>query len=82
MPGQRIRVRQRIARREGDWIVDVAGEVLEVKQEPTGSWFVHGLNNKLWLNRVRLRKDDGDVTTVSIDSATEVEVLGDAPPRA
>lgn len=81
-PGQRIRVRQRISRREGDWSVDVTGDVVDVCQEPTGSWFVHGLNHKLWLARIRLRKPDGELTTVNVDPASQIEILADAPADA
>lgn len=78
-PGQRIRVRQMIARREGAWSSEVIGEVLSVADEPTGSWFAHGKDDKLWLRRLRLRKADGDLTTVTVDQHTHIEVLEPAP---
>ncbi|MCG3128957.1 MAG: hypothetical protein CHACPFDD_03853 [Phycisphaerae bacterium] len=78
-PGQRIRVRQMIARREGAWSSEVIGEVLSVGDEPTGSWFAHGKDDKLWLHRLRLRKPDGDITTVTVDQHTHIEVLEPAP---
>ena len=75
-PGQRIRVFQEIHRREGDWDNAVEGEVLEVRPEKTGSWYTHGKDDKLWLNRIRLRKADGELTTLVIDPSTRYEVIG------
>lgn len=77
-PGQRVRIVQRIARREGDWMVEVCGEVLSVDEQPTGSWYAHAKDDKLWLRRVRLRKDDGDITTLTVDQHTDVQVLPSA----
>ncbi len=74
-PGQRIRVLQRISRREGHWTHEVTGTVVAVRPEKTGSWFAHGKDVKLWLNRVRLRKDDGELTTVVVDQHARFEVL-------
>lgn len=75
-PGQRIRVRQSIHRREGDWVTTVEGEILTVDDEKTGSWFAHSKDKKLWLKRIRLKKADGDLTTITLDQRSEVEVVG------
>jgi hypothetical protein len=74
-PGQRVRITQEIDRREDNWRREVIGKVIWARPEPTGSWFAHGKDEKLWLNRVRLEKDDGDVTTIVIDRHTRVELL-------
>ncbi len=74
-PGQKIRVTQWIDRREGGWERSVEGVVEEVKAEPTGSWFAHGKDAKLWLQRVVLRKADGEITTIVIDPRTKIDVL-------
>lgn len=76
-PGQRIRVVQTIARREGDWRGDIRGVIVDVEQEPTGSWYAHARDDKYWLGRVRLRKDDGELTTLTLDQHSEVELLAD-----
>jgi hypothetical protein len=76
-PGQRIRVRQTIARREGAWSGETVGTVLSIEAEPTESWFAHSRDNKLWLRRLRLRKDDGELTTLTLDQHSDVTVLGD-----
>ena len=78
-PGQRIRVLQAIDRREGNWMHELVGTVLSVGAEKTGSWHAHGKDGMLWLHRIRLRKQDGEITTVVIDQHTRVEVLPDLP---
>lgn len=73
--GQRIRVHQTIDRREGDWAAPVEGTVVSFITEKTGSWYAHGQDDKLWLNRIRLKKDNGELTTLTVDAMTRVEVL-------
>ena len=77
--GQRIRVSQEIDRREGNWTHELVGTVVAVTPEQSGSWHAHGKKGKLWLNRIRLRRDDGELTTVVVDRHTRVEVLTEAP---
>jgi hypothetical protein len=72
-PGQRVRITQEIDRREGNWASTVTGVVQSAGQEQTGSWFAHSKNGKYWLWRVRLRKDDGELTTLTVDPLTRVE---------
>jgi len=74
-PGQRVRIVQEIDRREGNWHAEVTGTILEVLTQPTGSWFAHGKHGKLWLNRLRLEKPDGEITTLVVDPHTRIEVL-------
>jgi len=76
-PGMHVRVVQVIHRREGDWHTAVTGEVLSCGQEKTGSWFTHSPKGKLMLTRLRLRKDDGELTTLTLDERTRIEILED-----
>jgi hypothetical protein len=78
-PGQRIRVYETVDRREGNWEMSVEGHLLAIRAEKTGSWFAHGKDTRLWLNRIRLQKDDGEISTLTVDQHTRVEVLEDAP---
>ena len=59
----------------------VAGTVVEYKQKPTGSRFAHAKNEKLWLDRLKVQKEDGELTTLILDEYSHVEVLGDARRR-
>lgn len=74
-PGQRVRISQEIDRREGNWRTDVVGVVQFVEQEKTGSWFASSKDGRLWLLRVQLKKEDGELTTLIVDSLTNVELL-------
>jgi len=72
-PGQRIRVTQSIIGRDTQWTTRVEGIVESCRSETTGSWYAHGKHDKLWLIRIRLRKDDGELTTLVIDHNSRVE---------
>ena len=76
-PGQRVRIRQTIDRRAGDWRCEVVGVVEAVEVGSTGSWYAHGKDDKFWLRRIRLKKDDGEITTLNLDQWTEVEQAED-----
>jgi len=74
-PGMRVRVTHTIRRRSGDWTTSVTGQVLSAGPEKTGSWYAHSPKGKLLLNRVHLRKDDGELAAVNLDESSRVEVL-------
>ncbi len=57
---------------------EVEGVVLRVGQQKTGSWFAHSKDKKLWIDRVELRKDDGELAYVNLDQYSRVDVLEDA----
>ena len=77
-PGARVRIIQQIGRREGSWQTEVIGVVQSVTREKTGSWYAHAKDDKYWLVRVRLRKDDGEVTALTVDAQTRIEPLAAA----
>jgi hypothetical protein len=73
--GNRIRVTQLIIGRDLRWTTSVEGVVESYRPEPTGSWFAPGKDDKLWLLRLRLRKADGELTTLTLDARSKVEML-------
>ncbi len=73
--GQRIRVTQTIHERADDWQGSVEGTVERVEARPTGSWYAHGKNDKLWLRRLLVRKDDGELVLVNVDPRTRIAIL-------
>ena len=77
-PGTRVKVTQQIAARDYTWTSDVVGTVLGYEQKQTGSWYAHSKNDKLWLDRLMLRKDDGELITLNLDDYSHVEVLDEA----
>ena len=75
-PGTRVLVTQQIAARHYALSSEVRGTVLNYEQRPTGSWFAHSKNDKLWLNRLMLRKDDGELITLNLDEFTRIQIEG------
>ncbi|GMV96534.1 MAG: hypothetical protein AMXMBFR83_08990 [Phycisphaerae bacterium] len=73
--GDYVRITQTIVGRDLRWPTTVEGVVESYRPEPAGSWYAHGKNDRLWLLRVRLRKPDGEITTLVLDPHSRVEVL-------
>jgi len=73
-PGARVKVTQQIAGRDYTWTSDVRGTVVSYEQKQTGSWFAHSRDDKLWLDRLTLRKDDGELTTLVLDEFSHIEI--------
>jgi hypothetical protein len=78
-PGTRVTVTQQIAARDYAWASKVCGTIVNYHQEQTGSWFAHSKDDKLWLDRLKIRKDDGEFTTLNLDEFSHIEVDGTAP---
>ena len=74
VPGARVKITQQIAARNYAWTADVRGTVVGFEQKQTGSWYAHSKNDKLWLDRLLLRKDDGEMTTLILDDYSRVEI--------
>ena len=81
-PGAKVKVTQQIAARDYALTSDVVGTVLSFEQKQTGSWYAHSKNDKLWLDRLLLQKDDGELTTLNLDDYSHVELLAAAPAGA
>lgn len=77
-PGMRVRILQQIPRGgDGDWSTTIEGEVVSFGQAKTGSWFAGSKDDRLWLDRVEIRKDDGEITVCNLDQYSQVEVVGE-----
>ena len=74
--GDRVRVVQQIPRRSGTMTTTIEGVILRAGQQKTGSWFAHARDKKLWLDRLELRLDDGELVTVNLDQFSRVEKVG------
>lgn len=86
-PGQRVRVTQQVphlGNGDATFSSSVEGTVVAFAQQKTGSWYAHSKDHKLWLDRLQLRKDDGELVFVNLDQYSSVEVVEPAPgsPRA
>ena len=76
-PGVAVKVTQQIAARHYALASDVRGTIVEYEQKQTGSWYAHSKNDKLWLDRLTLRKADGELVTLNLDDYTHI-VIEDA----
>ncbi len=76
--GQRVAVTQQIPQRQRVWTTRVEGTVLDLGQRPTGSWFTHGRHGRLWLDRLTLRKDDGEQVVCVLDQYSHIEIIREA----
>lgn len=75
-PGTRVRVTQQIARPREAQVIAVEGVIVRFGQQKTGSWFAHAKDDRLWLDRLELRKDDGEIVVCNLDRYSRVERLG------
>jgi hypothetical protein len=73
VPGARVRVTQQIAARDHTWISEVRGTVVSYDQQPTGSWYAHSKGDKLWLDRLTLKKEDGELTSLILDAFSHID---------
>ncbi len=74
VPGALVKVTQQIAARDHTWTTLTTGTVESYLQKTTGSWYAHSKNDKLWLDRLRIRKADGEISTLNLDEYSVVEV--------
>jgi len=70
-----VRITQQVVMGSQTTTAKVEGVVLAVGQQKTGSWFAHSKDHKLWLDRVQLRKDDGEVAFCNLDQNSRVEII-------
>jgi hypothetical protein len=74
-PGTRIRVRQTVRVGVQSWALEVSGVVREVKPIVTGIHTDRVPGEEPWVESVMLEKPDGELTRVTFDAHTQVEVL-------
>ncbi len=75
-PGMRVRVTQQMPFGRATTTTSVEGRVVRFGQQKTGSWFAHSKDDKLWLDRIELKKDDGELVVCNLDEFSRVEVVG------
>lgn len=74
-PGLRVRVTQQMPHRDQSWSSSVEGVITRFGQAKTGSWFARAKDRQLWLDRLELRLDGGDVTILNLDQYTMIEAV-------
>lgn len=73
--GQRVRVTQQMPRQTGTLTITAEGVIQRFGQHKTGSWFAHSKDDKLWLDRLELKKDDGELVVMNLDQYSVVELI-------
>jgi len=74
--GDRVKVVQQIPQRDGDcWMSETVGVIAGFGQKKTGSWYAHAKDERLWLDRLTLKLDDGEIVVCNLDRYTHVEMV-------
>ena len=73
-PGATVRVTQQIPHRNHTWTNETRGTIVSYEQKQTGSWYAHSKSDKLWLDRLSIRKADGELLTLNLDEYSHIEV--------
>ena len=79
-PGTVVKITQQIPRRIDTYTTVVTGTVVRQERQNSGSWFARNKRNKVWLDRLIIKKEDGEITILNLDEYTVVEVLQGAEP--
>ena len=74
-PGTRVRVTQQLPQSDRVWTQATEGVVVRYRQAKTGSWFAHAKDDRLWLDRLELRKDDGELTVLNLDRYSVIDAI-------
>jgi hypothetical protein len=74
-PGTVVRVTQQIPRRLDTYTIAVTGTVVRQERQYSGSWFARNKRNRVWLDRLVIRKDDGEISILNLDEYTHVDVV-------
>jgi hypothetical protein len=74
-PGTRVRVTQQMPQAGQVWTETTEGVITRARQAKTGSWFAHSKDDRLWLDRLELRLDDGELTVLNLDRYSVVDVV-------
>ena len=69
--GRRVTVTQQVQHK--GWTTKVTGVIEAVEQRKTGSWFAHAKDDRLWLDRLVLKKDDGEIVVCNLDGNSRVD---------
>ena len=74
-PGSVVRITQQIPRRTDTVTATITGTIVRQERQPSGSWYARNKDNQVWLDRLVVRKDDGEITILNLDEYTVVEVV-------
>jgi hypothetical protein len=73
--GTPVCVTETVRRRDRGTETRTCGTVEAWEELPTGSWYAHGKDDRLWLRRLKLRKADGEISLLVVDDSTSIAKL-------
>ena len=74
-PGTRLRVSQQMPLRDESWTTTVEGVVVRHEQVRTHSSYAHSRDFRHWLDRLELKKDDGELVLLNLDQFSKIEEI-------
>jgi hypothetical protein len=74
-PGQKVRITQQVPFGKGTNAITFEGVIVRYGQQKTGSWFAHAKDDKLWLDRLEIKKSDGEIVVCNLDQYSIVEAI-------
>ena len=77
-PGIVVKITQQIPRRLDTYTTSITGKVVRHERQSSGSWYARNKRNKVWLDRLVVQKDDGEISILNLDEYTVVEILSGA----
>jgi hypothetical protein len=80
-PGAKVKITQQIVARDHTWLSEVVGTILAFEQAKTGSWYAHARDDRLWLDRLKLKKENGETSILNLDQYSLVEFISIQPNR-
>ncbi|MFK7959690.1 MAG: hypothetical protein AB8G96_04125 [Phycisphaerales bacterium] len=76
-PGKRVKVTQQMPTTGNVITTSTEGTIVAANAARTGSWYAHGKDDKLWLDRLELRLDDGEIVVLNLDQYSLIEHVTD-----
>ena len=73
--GSLVRITKQLMLGDGPSSFVIEGEILRMGQQKTGSWYAHSKDKKLWLDRVEIKKADGEIVVVNLDDQSQIEIV-------
>jgi ribosomal protein L34 len=74
-PGDKIEVKHEVKVGFRKWMTTTTGEVVRMERRRHGLHFMRNHDDKVFSDSIVLRKDDGELTTVTVDDFSEIRVL-------
>jgi (p)ppGpp synthase/HD superfamily hydrolase len=76
-PGDRVEVAHQVkVGSSKTWTTKTVGTVVNTERRRQGLHFRRALDDKVFADMIKLRRDDGELTTITMDEFTDLRRLG------